>query len=112
MSIQKVVEEGIEYSDLDDQDKKTLRYLESCMVDSKGEIDPQKMNFHDFKSIDLFTMAGIIEIQDDRGNTGYIEITKFTDKAWELALESRKEKAESWIEHDIEGFNSGDDSEK
>lgn len=107
MSLEKVIEEGFEYSDLDDQDKKTLRYLESCMVDKKGKIDPEKINFHDFKSIDYFTMAGIVEI-DERGGRGEIEITKFTGKAWELALKSRKEKAESWIEHDIEGFEGVD----
>lgn len=109
MSLEKVIEEGIEYSDLDSQDKDTLRYLESCMVDKKGKLDPEKMNFHDFKSIDYFAMAEIVEIEE-RDSSGEIKITKFSDKAWELAMKCRKDQAESWIEHEVEEFEGVDEN--
>jgi hypothetical protein len=73
-------------------ERDTLTYLESCVVDHDGKLDPQKMNVDDRNSLKTFKVAGILEVEDEID--GVMTVTEFTDAAWELAWECRRLRAD------------------
>lgn len=96
--------------DLSQNERATLLYIESRVVDERGQLDPEKMNWEDRQNIKLFTAAGTIEVAEDEGEvyeSGAPPIRKdrvdvFTDEAWEVAKNARKMKAADWIDHNVD----------
>lgn len=84
-----------------------LTYIESCMVDKRGKLDHRKMNQADWSELKFFHALGILSVEDmdHEDSEGHAhKVTKFTDRAWELAKECRRFQAEEWVEHEVEGL--------
>jgi len=88
--------------------KSLLLYFETCLVDSFGRVEGQKMNNLDLKLAEEFAKSNLIEfgrlsfkaIQKLRGDPRghiYTHYVRFTDKAWELAHKFRRERSERMI---------------
>jgi len=103
--------------DLSSGERSTLMYIESRVVEHRGELDSQQMNYDDQSHIKLFTAAGLLEVDEPERNPDspreHIEkVTRFTDDAWRLASECRQMRADSWMEerdYDIGNPPGGDD---
>lgn len=81
-----------------------LLYLETCLVDHRGFLQPVRMNSIDWTIMERWKKDKLI----DFGRRAYKNITKypagaggarthwvqFTDKAWTLAYRYRRERAE------------------
>jgi len=84
-----------------------LLYLETCMVDHRGFIQPKRMNNTDWTIMERWKKEKLI----DFGRRAYEDITRypisvggarthwvqFTEKAWTLAHRYRQERAETHI---------------
>jgi len=82
-------------------EKSLLLYLETCLVDNRGKVQSAHMNDIDFTITKKWKEEKLIEFR----RVPYHEITtagvfpqthtiKFTDKAWKLAHQFRRERAE------------------
>lgn len=78
------------------QEQSTLLYLESRLVDQRGKLDHEQMNYEDQQSLKLFRAAGLLDVE------GVEHITEFTDKAWDLAAECRRLRAHRGLNTDRE----------
>jgi len=86
-------------------EKSLLLYLETCLVDNRGNVTGVRMNDADFVIIKKWKEEGSISFQ----RVPFHEITtagvfpqthtiKFTDEAWKLAHKFRRERAERHTE--------------
>ena len=94
--------------------KSLLLYLETCMVDSCGRIQGQKMNEEDFAIAKQMNVEGLIEFgrlrfHEDRelkrynkSFPQYTHYVRFSDKAWILVHRFRRERSEAWILREVE----------
>lgn len=64
-------------------------YLETCCVDHKGVVDPQRVNEADLDGIDELEDTGLLE----HTGTGIHPRVKLTDLGWALASQLRQHKA-------------------
>jgi len=89
-------------------EKSLLLYFETCLVDSYGRVEGQRMNNDDVKIAERFAKMDLIKfgrlsfkaIQKLRGDPHghiYTHYVRFTDKAWELAHKFRRERSERMI---------------
>lgn len=93
-------EQILDAADLTRGERNTLMYVESRLVDQGGELDLEQMNYDDQQNLKLFGAAGILDVEETPPmvNHGVMEVVKFTDRAWELAMESRQMRAAQHIE--------------
>jgi len=82
-------------------EKSLLLYFETCLVDSCGKVISAKMNEDDFKITKKWKEEKFIEFQripfnEINKNTPFpiTHTIRFTNKAWELAHQYRRERAE------------------
>ena len=89
-------------------EKNILLYLETCLVDSRGFIQPARMNDTDWEIMDGMKEGGLI----DFGRRLYKDIraysigaggakthwVKFSDQAWQLAHKCRQERGERHVD--------------
>lgn len=89
---------------LTNDEKNTLLYLETCMVDANHFAEQRRMNDDDFKAIEKLKIRGLIDfgripskvIQSVHRKNPHIQYThwvRFTDQAWQLAHVARRERA-------------------
>ena len=87
-------------------EKSTLLYLESCMVDGKGKAMWDKMNDEDTENIIDFIRDDLMTVQNPRPSyhiasifpsNQYMQITHFSDEAWSLAHQVRRERSDRMI---------------
>ena len=85
-----------------------LTYLETCLVDSRGNLQPTRMNDIDWKIMEEWKAKGLI----DFGRRSFKDIKKyphgvggpkthwvrFTNQAWELAHKCRQERGERHVD--------------
>jgi len=85
----------LDAADLSRGERNTLLYVESRLVDDGGELDLEQMNYHDQQNLKLFGAAGILDVEETHPTVdhGGMEVLKFTDRAWDLARDSRQMRA-------------------
>ena len=90
----------LDAADLSRGERNTLLYVESRLVDDGGELDLEQMNYHDQQNLKLFGAAGILDVEETHPmvDHGGMEVLKFTDRAWDLARDSRQMRAAQHIE--------------
>lgn len=94
--------------DLSSGERSTLLYIESCVVDQRGYLDPEKMNYEDEQNMKVLGAAGLVDIgqseQDTAGDPRTLRrpVVKFTDAAWDLARDCRQMKSDDWIDHEAD----------
>ena len=95
------------FDGLTKDEKNILLYLEACLVDSGGFIQPARMNDTDWEIMSGMKEGGLI----DFGRRPYKDIraystgaggakthwVKFSNEAWQLAHKCRRERAERHI---------------
>jgi len=93
--------------------KSLLMYFETCMVDSCGKVKGCKINLEEIAIAKQMTVEGLIEFgrlkfHEDRQlkqidvPNGYTHYVRFSEKAWALAHEFRRERSRDWILRDVE----------
>lgn len=87
-------------ADLSPGERNTLMYVEHRLVDHGGELDLEQMNYDDQQNLKLFGAAGILDVEETPPmvDHGGMEVVKFTDRAWDLARDSRQMRAAQHIE--------------
>ena len=102
--VQHGCEEPLAAPSLSKNERATLMYIESRVVDQRGELDHEQMNYEDQQNIKVFQAAGLLEIED-------FSVKVFSDAAWNLARDCRQMRADSWIEGDKDIGDVPGDSE-
>ena len=83
-----------------------LLYVETCLVDSRGNIESARMNEADWKIMDDWKEKALIDFgrrpfNDIRnrpvGTTAKTHWVRFTVQAWQLAHKCRRERAERYV---------------
>jgi len=96
------------FDELTKDEKGILLYLETCLVDRRGFIQPVRMNDTDWEIMDEWKSKGLL----DFGRRPYKDIKtypagaggakthwiKFSAQAWEIAHKCRRERAERHID--------------
>lgn len=72
---------------LSSRERSTLMYVESRVVDGGGVLEPERMNHEDYQNLKVFKAAGILSFDGD------LQVTSFTDDAWDLAHDCRRYRA-------------------
>ena len=85
----------LEASGLSRSERNTLMYVETRVVDHGGELDLEQMNYDDQQNLKLFGAAGILDVEERHPavDHGGMEVVQFTDRAWDLARDSRRMRA-------------------
>ena len=99
-----------------------LLYLESCLVDRMGRVDPRRLNEDDVMTIGRWMKAGFVDMrlllgEEWRVNQSHRVI--FCNEAWQAAANARRRRAEqfsrTWsrdvlagLGHSFEPFAVGD----
>lgn len=80
---------------LSQSERATLMYVETRLVDHGGELDLEQMNYDDQQNLKLFGAAGILDVRETEPmlNHGGMEVTEFTDAAWDLTRDCRQMRA-------------------
>jgi hypothetical protein len=77
------------------EEKSLLLFLETCAVDSGGEVDSRHMNADDFKTAEKWKKSGYIlfgricSVDISNNKTNWVELS---DCAWSDAHKERKER--------------------
>lgn len=81
---------------LSSNERSTLLYIESRIVDNRAVLDTEQMNYEDRNNIKLFAAAGLLGVEEDMTGSGppTMDVMKFTDEAWDLAAACRKMRGE------------------
>lgn len=95
-------DEVLSVESLSHSEQSTLMYVEVRMVDHLGELDPEQMNHEDRQNLKLFAAAGLLDVAEGEGSriesrsgpNWMDKVTKFTDRAWDLARDCRKARSE------------------
>jgi hypothetical protein len=96
--------------DLSRRERNTLMYVEHRVVDHRGNLDSEQMNWDDRQNLKLFFAAGLLDISEDEGEKTrdrhgikwMDRVDMFTDAAWDLARDCRQLRAADQIEHDAD----------
>lgn len=102
---------------LSTSEQNTLLYVENCVVDHRGQLDPEKMNFEDRQNLKIFHAAGILEVAEQEGERVKMrdgmgwkdQVTTFTDAAWDLARDCRKARASRTLDNPDEVLDGDGD---
>lgn len=79
--------------ELSPRERSTLLYVESEVVDGGAQLDEAKMNHEDHQNLKVFHAAGLVETEPADGqpvDEVLLNVTTFTDAAWDLAGECRR----------------------
>jgi len=87
-------DEILRAQDLTSGEQDTLLYVEHRMVDHRGSLDHEQMNWEDQQNLKVFHAAGILEVEE-------FTVTEFSDRAWDLARDCRQMRAHRTLERDI-----------
>lgn len=89
-------------------ERSVLLYLETCLVDQSGRCEDIRMNKEDFEAISKFREEGLIrfgriawrELERVKKiyRSRYTHWVRFSDRAWEIVWNLRKERSERTIE--------------
>lgn len=82
-------------ADLNQREQSTLLYVHTRMVDHRGFLNGDHLNYEDFQNIKLFQAAGVFRVEE-------LVITEFTNQAWRLIAECSQLRAMRMINRDID----------
>lgn len=80
-------EQIISAEQLSTSERNMLMYIEARLVDWKGELDPDQMNYEDTQNLKLFRAVDLLEVID-------FQVTEFIDQAWRVAGNCRRLRAQ------------------
>lgn len=88
---------------LSSSERSTLLYIESRLVDNRGTLDLEQMNYEDRNNIKLFAAAGLLDVKEDltKPREPSMDVVRFTDEAWDLAAQCRKLRGKDNV-HEVE----------
>lgn len=109
-------ERVLEASELSRSERNTLMYVETRVVDHRGELDPRQMNYEDQQNLKLFGAAGILDVDEPEVHHSdpredLIQVVKFTQEAWDIVRDSRKMRAAQDMDPEAVGLDGGDDGQ-
>lgn len=104
------VQRAMNLETMSKDERSLLLYFETCMVDNRGKVDGRRMNAADHEIVKEFVKQGLItfqrlpfkhitELKDKAQVNAHYWIT-FSDKAWELAHQERRNRSDRMIKKD------------
>lgn len=103
-------------------EERLLLYLETCLVDNMGHVDPRRINAADVATIVRWMGFGFVDfvaLPKDQQRPDRSHRVVFCDAAWEQAANARRRRAErytlTWSQdvlaqlgHHLDSFHVGD----
>lgn len=95
--------------DLTRKERNTLMYVEVRVVDHGGVLDWAQMNYEDRQNLKVFHAAGVLETEDSP-HDDTMEVTAFTNRAWDLARDCRQLRAGQRMDAEAVGLEGDADA--
>lgn len=88
------------------QERNTLMYVESRVVDHAGKLALVQMNYEDQQNLKVFRVAGLLDVgepqrdpDNPREDVQFVE--EFTDEAWDLTRDCRQLRANDRVDFPV-----------